>query len=177
MRVNEPDQGESVVFGIFTKPVHVEKIVNYLNQETDLKYVISTNKYELNALRFDVGVSYCFPHVIDVDSPAQAERQWYNYHPAPLPDYKGMNCYSFAIRDRVTVFGVTLHVMTRELDSGPTLRIRRFNLDSEPVNTSELGSITHYYLFQLFRETIESLAFGPKSKSELDAILGARIGQ
>ena len=34
-------------YGIFTKPIHVEKIVNYLNQYTDMDYIISTVKAEI----------------------------------------------------------------------------------------------------------------------------------
>ena len=136
-------------YGIFTKPIHVEKLVNYLNQYTKLDYVISTNKYELNQFDFDIGVSYCFPHVIDV-----RDKSWYNYHPAPLPKYKGMTCYSDAIRDKVTEYGVTLHRMTNKVDNGKIIRIDRFTLDNIPTSTNELGCITHYFLFQLFKETI-----------------------
>lgn len=143
------------IYGIFTKPIHVEKIVNYLNFEHPLLvYHISTEKPELSAFGYDLGVSYCFPHIVKV---SKAGVPWYNYHPAPLPEYPGLFNYSKAIRERVTEFGVTLHRMTDEVDQGDILKIKRFRLESSPVNTNELGNITHYYLFQLFKETIAKL--------------------
>ena len=135
-------------YGIFTKPIHVEKIVNYLNQNTGVDYIISTNKQEIESFEFDIGVSYCFPHIIDIK-----DKPWYNYHPGP-PKYPGMTNYSKPVKDKVTDFAVMCHKMTNEVDKGPIVKIKHFKLDSIPVNSNELGNITHYYLFQLFKETI-----------------------
>lgn len=143
-------------YGIFTKPIHVEMIVNFLNK-IKLDYIISTKREEINLFNFDIGVSYCFPYIVDVDYPVRDSRKWFNYHPAPLPEYPGLNNYSFAIRDNIKKFGVTLHVMTHEVDKGEIIKKIMFPLISKPVNTDELGKITHYYLFQLFKETIEKL--------------------
>lgn len=155
---------------IFTKPIHVEKLVNYLNQNTDLDYVISTRKDEINAFDFEVGVSYCFPYIVDVhnfpEMPVSDKRMWYNYHPAPLPKYPGIQNYADAISDKVMEYGVTLHVMTEKVDAGEILAITKFPLASLAVNDNELGSIAHYYLFQLFKETIEALECKPASKNE-----------
>jgi len=134
--------------GIFTKPIHVEKIVNYLNQNTGVDYIISTNKQEIESFDFDIGVSYCFPYIIDIK-----DKTWYNYHPGP-PKYPGMTNYSKPIKDKVTDFAVMCHKMTNVVDKGPIVKIKHFKLDSIPVNSNELGTITHYYLFQLFKETI-----------------------
>jgi len=139
-------------YGIFTKPIHVEKIVNYLNQYTKIDYIISTSKEEICAYDYDIGISYCFPHIINVD-----DIPWYNYHPAPLQEYPGLMNYACPIRDKVKNFGVTLHRMTNEVDKGPIIKVRRFKLDSLPVNSNELGNIAHYHLFQLFKETIREL--------------------
>jgi len=144
--------------GIFTKPIHIEKIVNFLNQHTKiLDYVISTERKETEAYDFDIGISYCFPYIIDVE---KSGKPWYNYHPAPLPEYKGLLCYALPIKDKVEEFAVTLHRMTNEVDSGKILQVRKFKLDSQPVHTNELGTIAHYHLFQLFKETIEKIADG-----------------
>lgn len=163
-------------YGIFTKPVHVEKIVNFLNKYTTIDYIISTEKEEIYAYDFDIGISYCWPIKIDVSWPhdliirdgKQETRIWYNYHPALLPEYAGMGSYAKALHDGVKEFGVTLHIMTSLVDHGPILCIKRFKLDSLPVHTTELGCITHYYLFQLFKETIETLSLKPVSKEDFE---------
>lgn len=162
---------QKVKFGIFTKPIHTEKLVNYLNQNTDLDYIISTQKPELLAYDFDVGVSYCFPHIVNVNyHPVGNRRIWYNYHPAPLPDYPRDTNYALAIRDKVKEYGVSLHIMTMDIDKGPLLEVKRFMLDSLPTNSNELGAISHYYLFQLFKETIELLARKPTGRIEFSRI-------
>ena len=139
-------------YGIFTKPIHVEKLANHLNQHPDIDYIISTSKEEIYAYDFDIGISYCFPYIVDVNS-----KPWYNYHPAPLPKYPGLMNYAQPIHDKVKEFGVTLHRMTMEVDKGEIIATKLFPLPSIPCSTNELGNIAHYYLFQLFKETIEGL--------------------
>ena len=145
-----------VKYAIFTKPIHVEKIVNFLNT-TDIDYVISTRKEEIYGYDFDIGVSYCFPYIVDVHYPEKDRRKWFNYHPAPLPEYPGIRNYVDAISDKVVEYGVTLHVMTEQVDKGPIVKKMTFSLDSIPISTNELGNISHYKLFQLFKETIMEL--------------------
>jgi len=154
-------------YGIFTKPIHVEKIVNYLNNYTTLDYCVSTEKYEHRAFEFKVGVSYCFPYKVD----ANDGHTWYNYHPAPLPDFPGATNYADAINKNIEEYGVTLHLMTEEIDRGTILKVVRFPLESIPVNSNELGSITHYKLFQLFKNTIEFLQYCPKTEEELNKLM------
>jgi len=139
-------------YGIFTKPIHVEKIVNFLNQHTNVDYIISTEKQEIDAYYYDVGISYCWPYKVKV-----GDKPWFNYHPAPLPEYPGLTNYAKPIADGVTSFGVTLHRMTDEIDKGPIIRRLDFPLLSPPTSTNELGTITHYYLYQLFKSTIRYL--------------------
>jgi len=166
-------------FGIFTKPQHVEKIVNFLNENTDLHYIISTNRYEPLAYDFDIGVSYCFPWVIDSrynDGMLLENKDWYNYHPAPLPFYGGWGNYQKGIKAGIKEWGVSLHRMTEHVDEGPVLKVKYFKLDSPPVNTQELGDISHYHLFQLFKETIKLLEHCPKTDEELKKELEAENG-
>ena len=77
-----------------------------------------------------------------------------NYHPGPLPEYKGPNEYENAIKNKETRWGVTVHDMTEEYDSGNIRKILKFNLHEPPNSVEELGAISHYFLFNLFKETI-----------------------
>jgi len=146
--------GKSVKFGIFTKPHHIKKLRAYLIGSTISNFFISTDYQGPYTKKFDIGVSYCFPRIIDLD---KSHMPWFNYHPAPLPEYRGAHVYEEGIRDRVSRWGVTLHRMIQEVDSGTIIRERRFDLSSFPIAIDELGSIAHYHLYQLFKETIESL--------------------
>jgi len=134
-------------YGIFTKPIHVEKIVNYLNLNREIEYIISTSYEEIYAYDFEIGVSYCFPRIVNVDDDVNRDRCWYNYHPAILPDYKGLLNYAIPIRDKVTECGATLHRMTMDIDGGEILCVKKINLMSPPVNTNEIGNMSHYIMF------------------------------
>lgn len=143
-------------YAIFTKPIHVEKLTNYLTQYTDLDFIISTDKREIYKwYDYDIGISYAFGSLIDIDK--TPTKLWYNYHTAPLSEYKGADVYAKAIKDQVQKWAVTLHKMTMELDAGEIIKQIPFALRSPPTATNEIGSIAHYYLFQLFKETIKGL--------------------
>lgn len=152
---------------IFCKPVHMQKIVNFLNEHSNIniKYVIfdstvKSNQHEAYYRDFDVGISYCAGFIIDLKKEKKIKgynAKWFNYHPHPLPEYKGYSAYAKAIKNKVTYYGVTLHRLVQKVDSGEIIQVRSFNLDSPPVDVSELGNICHYHLFQLFKETIEHI--------------------
>lgn len=152
-------------YGIFCKPRHVEKIVNFLNKNTDIDYFIistsKTNQHEVYYRDFDIGVSYCCGFIIDLEKEKKIKgknSKWFNYHPHPLPDYKGYSAYAKAIKNGVMEYGVTLHRLVQETDAGQIIKIKKFQLETPPIHSSELGNICHYYLFQLFKETVESLS-------------------
>jgi len=140
------------IYCIFTKPRHVEKIANIINA-IGLRCFITSEKHEIKsfAYPFDVGVSYCCPYVLDID-----DRPFYNYHPALLPKYKGVNIYADAIRNAERMWGVTLHRMTDKVDEGEIIQSIKFPIDA-PLSTDELGTIAHGYLIKLFRSTIWTL--------------------
>jgi len=52
-----------------------------------------------------------------------------NIHPSLLPDYKGLNTYQRAMDNRETEHGVSIHVVTAELDDGPVLMYGRYAIE------------------------------------------------
>lgn len=135
---------------IFTKPHHVEKIVNFLNACKGIHYHITSDKQEIInfAYPFDIGISYCCPYILNID-----DRPFYNYHPAPLPEYKGTNIYARAIKEEACMWGVTLHRMTDVVDEGEIIAEKKFPI-GRVYSTNELGTIAHAHLFELFKATI-----------------------
>jgi methionyl-tRNA formyltransferase len=49
-----------------------------------------------------------------------------NFHPAPLPDYKGCGGYNFAILDGLSQWATTAHYVDDGIDTGPIIEVRRF---------------------------------------------------
>jgi len=52
-----------------------------------------------------------------------------NIHPSLLPDYKGLNTHQRAIENRETEHGVSIHLVTAELDGGPVLMLGRYRIE------------------------------------------------
>lgn len=161
---------------LMTKQQHATKLVNYLNHTGYLGYTISTSEEipYCGLLGGHIGVSYCYPHLIKKEE--LSKMTWYNYHAAPLPRYGDWGNYARGLhdlqvsQDKELRWGVSLHIIDPGIDSGPILRCLDVPLLSKPCDIQELGDITHYYLFQLFKQTIHALKKEPKTKEELDTL-------
>lgn len=65
----------------------------------------------------------------------------FNLHPAPLPEYAGLNAVSWAVHEGASAFGSTLHWMVPRIDAGPIAYAKRFAID-EDVSAGRLMSRT-----------------------------------
>jgi len=144
---------------VYTKSRHVSKIVDFLNS-LNLEHEVFTKEDSIPDTTFDLGVSYCYPKKISNQLLEIPKIGFVNYHPGPLPEYKGPNEYENAIKNKETQWGVTVHHMTEEYDSGEIIKILKFNLHEPPSSIEELGAISHYFLFNLFKETINNINLG-----------------
>lgn len=60
----------------------------------------------------------------------------FNLHPAPLPEYAGLNTVSWAIYHGERDYGVTLHKMSRRIDAGDIAYQARFDIDDRDTALS-----------------------------------------
>jgi len=141
------------VIRVYTKKRHVDKIkrlLNSINLENEIYTIHDSPKLE----PFELGVSYCYPRKIIEPLLSTPKKGFVNYHPAPLPKYKGPSELIDAIENRETKWGVTVHYMDENYDSGPIIKVKKIDLHEPPSNHQELGAISHFFLFHLFKETI-----------------------
>ncbi len=82
---------------------------------------------------------------------------FYNFHGAPLPQYRGCTGHIWAILNGETQYGVTSHRMTAEFDRGPILKALQF-----PICPDETGITLHAkavdMTFRLFCDTVTLLS-------------------
>lgn len=79
-----------------------------------------------------------------------------NFHPAPLPDYKGRAGYNTAILDKRTSFGISAHfVDSEEFDAGPIIKVTSFDMDHEKETALSLEEKSQNKLLELFREVVD----------------------
>lgn len=143
---------------IYTKTRHISKIDKFLNQinlEHEIFTTLNPPKHELNP--FDLGVSYCYPRKITEPLLSLPPKGFVNYHPGPLPKYKGPKESTDAINNKEMYWGVTVHKMDENYDTGPIIEVLNIELHEPPTSTAELGAVSHYFLFKLFKDTIKKI--------------------
>jgi methionyl-tRNA formyltransferase len=147
------------VIRVYTKERHISKIKQFL-ESLNLKneiYTIKDNPLDSN---FDLGISYCYPRKIKEPLLSTPSKGFINFHPAPLPKYKGPTELDEAIKNKEMRWGVTVHHMDENYDTGKIIKIKKIDLHEPPTALQELGAVSHYFLFQLFKETILNIYNG-----------------
>ena len=87
----------------------------------------------------DALITYRCPYILPDDIMAALPLGAYNIHPSLLPKYKGLNPWEEIFRNRESKSGVTLHRITREIDSGAIVTQKTFII--APSDTMEAARI------------------------------------
>jgi methionyl-tRNA formyltransferase len=74
---------------------------------------------DIRAEQVDVLLNVHSLHVINWEVLVAPRFGSFNLHPGPLPHYAGLNCMSWALYHGERYYGVTLHKMEPEIDTGP----------------------------------------------------------
>jgi methionyl-tRNA formyltransferase len=81
-----------------------------------------------------------------------------NFHPAPLPGYKGLGGYNFAILHRREIWGASAHYVDETIDTGPIIDILEFGFDWRSATALSLERATRPVIVELFKATIRRVA-------------------
>jgi len=146
---------------VYAKDRHVTKIQKFLNSMNfDNKiYTIYSDSSSDNE-QFDLGISYGYNRKITDPLLSTPKKGFVNFHPAPLPEYKGNLGMLRAIENKVMRWGVTCHFMDNSIDTGDIIKVKYFDLHERPTSTDELSAISHYFMFSLFKEIIPKIITG-----------------
>jgi methionyl-tRNA formyltransferase len=111
-----------------------------------------------------------------------------NFHPAPLPDMRGLGGYNVAILEDWPEWGVSAHFVDAELDTGDLVRVDRFPIDRARETALSLDFRSQRKLLDLFRWTADELAAGSElprtaqgdgryvTREEFEALRAVRLG-
>jgi methionyl-tRNA formyltransferase len=89
-----------------------------------------------------------------------------NFHPAPLPDMRGIGGYNVAILEDWAEWGVSAHFVDEQLDTGDLVRVDRFPIDRARETALSLDLRSQERLLELFRWTADRLAAGEELPRE-----------
>lgn len=83
-----------------------------------------------------------------------------NFHPAPLPEMRGVGGYNVAILEDWNEWGVSAHFVDKNFDTGDLVRVNRFSIDSQNETALSLDIRTQAQLLDLFRWVVDTLNDG-----------------
>ena len=90
-----------------------------------------------------------------------------NIHPSLLPEYPGLNTHQRVLEDKKKIHGVSVHLVTEDLDGGPV--IAQDSVYVLPDDTAE--SLAKRVLERehiIYPKVVESLAIGKIQLSDYD---------
>ncbi len=109
------------------------------------------------ALDVDVAVSVVFWRIIRSPLLGLPSRGIVNFHPAPLPAYKGTAGYNLAILDALDRWAVTAHYINEGVDTGPIIDAFDFSIDPEEETVVSLEAKSQSFLLALYKKTLRRL--------------------
>ncbi len=83
-----------------------------------------------------------------------------NFHPAPLPDIRGLGGFNIAILEDFAEWGVSAHFVDDEFDTGDLVRVDRFPIDRERETALSLDIKSQERLLTVFRDVVDQAASG-----------------
>ncbi len=114
----------------------------------------------------DLVISYLYPYRVKKPLLELPEIGAINFHPAPLPELRGIGGYNVAILEGFNYYGVSAHYMSEEIDSGDIIKVVRFPIDPEKETAYSLEKKTRPYLLKLFYEVISDIIENGKPEAK-----------
>ena len=129
---------------------------------------LNLNVYEINEIytliktgkmpKFDLAVSVLYWKKIKnplIDFP---QFGIINFHPAPLPDYKGTAGYNIAILNNLEKWAITAHYINESIDDGPIIEKIEFDIDKDYETALSLEKKSQTYIKSIYKKVISNVS-------------------
>ncbi|HKP21541.1 MAG TPA: formyltransferase family protein [Thermoleophilaceae bacterium] len=83
-----------------------------------------------------------------------------NFHPAPLPDMRGVAGYNVAVLEGMSEWGVSCHFVDAELDTGDIVEVDRFAIDPATATALSVDVDSQERLYELFQRVMRRVLAG-----------------
>jgi methionyl-tRNA formyltransferase len=108
----------------------------------------------------DVVVSFLFWNLIREPLISLGRVGCLNFHPAPLPDFRGVGGYNLAILEGLPSWGVSCHFVDEHFDTGDLVEVERFPIDPEAETAFSLDLKSQEHLLGLFERVLRRVLDG-----------------
>lgn len=105
-------------------------------------------------LSYDLGISMLYWQKIRKPVIDLARKGVINFHPAPLPEYKGTAGYNIAILTGMSKWAVTSHYVDDNIDTGDIVDVDWFDIDEKKETAQTLEKKTQPILLEQFKRVI-----------------------
>jgi methionyl-tRNA formyltransferase len=108
---------------------------------------------QLESSNADLVISYMYRSLV---KPLTANRGRFaiNFHAGPLPEFGGWAFYNLAILEGSSEYGCTCHIMDEAFDTGPLVKVLRFEIDSNIETALSLEKKTQKQMVLLFDQVV-----------------------
>ena len=83
-----------------------------------------------------------------------------NFHPAPLPHFRGVGGYNVAILEGLPDWGVSCHFVDEHFDTGDLVEVERFPIDREAETAFSLDLKSQEHLLGVFERVLQRVLDG-----------------
>ncbi|GHV86370.1 hypothetical protein AGMMS50230_19780 [Spirochaetia bacterium] len=95
-----------------------------------------------------------------------------NFHPAILPDWKGLAGYNIAILNKLKEWGASAHYVDKTIDTGKIIRVYKFNFDYRFETAKSLEKKTQKIQCELYKSVITDIVNGTLTEKDLIPNIG-----
>ncbi len=140
--------------------LHDSQRLDLAAQRHGLALVSEEDLYAAPPEDVDVVVSYLFWNLIREPLISLGGVGCLNFHPAPLPDLRGVGGYNVAILEGLESWGVSCHFVDEGFDTGDVVEVERFPVDPETATAFSLDLESQDHLLALFERVMERALSG-----------------
>jgi methionyl-tRNA formyltransferase len=140
--------------------LHEQQRLDLAARRHGLALVTEQELYDDPPRDVDVVVSFLFWNLIRAPLLSLGRVGCLNFHPAPLPDYRGVGGYNVAILEGLTDWGVSCHFVDERFDTGDLVEVERFAIDQQAETALSLDRKSQEHLLGVFERVLRRLLDG-----------------
>lgn len=130
------------------------KIKFYSNENLDSLF----NDVEGKISKDDYLLSYLFPLIIRERFIALFDpKKCINFHPGPLPEFRGVAGCCFSILNDFNFWGVTAHQLVSKVDAGALIEKITFPIDNSKMFATDVERLSQEHLFNVFQVVFDKI--------------------
>jgi methionyl-tRNA formyltransferase len=162
-------EGAEVVAVVSSEPDELtrdEQRVDLVAERHGLPLVADEDLYGNSPADVDLVISFLFWKRIREPLLSLGRAGCLNFHPAPLPDIRGLGGYNVALVEGMREWGVSCHFVDAGFDTGDLVEVERFPIDPAEETAFSLDLQSQERLYELFKRVMRRALAGEELPRE-----------